>query len=279
MQAPGLGKNRRDERQQATRKLMNMQSKVNTAGSTPLRINAPAPLRNVVNFGVLLEKVVERRPDLPGLATFYGPSGYGKTKSAISAANRYRAAYVECGQFTTAKSLMASILLEIGVPRPRGTITDMIEEAIRIMAGDIRRPLIIDEAHHVAHKRFIDLVRELHDKSMAPIVLIGEETLPKQLEAYERVHNRMLEWVPALPCNSDDLSMLVRVCHPRIKIAPDLASAILEATRGNTRRIVVNLAKVEELAAVAGTESMDLATFGGPSEIIGSKAPNIRRAV
>ncbi len=244
-----------------------------------IKVNRPAPLKNVSAFSILLEKLVQRRPDLPGLGCFYGVSGLGKTKAAIYGANRYRALYVECGQFTTAKSLLMSILKELGVQRPKGSVPEMIEEAIRILSADIRRPLIIDEAHHVAHKKFIDLARELHDKSMAPIVLIGEETLPKQLEAFERVHNRMLGWVAAVPCDGDDFAQLVKsCCSSNIQIADDLAKAILKQTKGNTRRIVVNLARVEHVAQVTGESLIDLATFGGAASVISSKAPEPRRA-
>jgi DNA transposition AAA+ family ATPase len=236
----------------------------------------PALLRNVAAFSTLLSRVCERRPDLPGLACFYGRSGLGKTKSAIFGANMTRAAYVECGQFTTARSLMTNILKELGVGNPRGTITDMIDDAVKIMAGDIRRPLIVDEAHHVAHKRFVDLLRELHDKSLAPVILIGEETLPRQLEAFERVHNRILTWVAAEACDQSDFEQLAKV-YTRAKVAPDLARAILETTRGNTRRIVVNLAEVQAIADRDAVDVVDLARFGGSGAIIGGSAPVPRR--
>jgi DNA transposition AAA+ family ATPase len=243
-----------------------------------LTVKKPAALKNVAAFSGLITKVVERRPDLPGLACFFGPSGLGKTKSAVFGANMYRAAYVECGQFTTARSLLVSILKEIGVQAPRGTITDMIEDAVRIMAGDIRRPLIVDEAHHVANKRFVDLLRELHDKSLAPVILIGEETLPKQLEAFERVHNRMLDWVAAVPCDEPDFRLLAKLYCPKLTLTDDLARAILADTRGNTRRIVVNLARAQERADEAGVDTVDLSLFGGAGSVIGSRAPLPRRA-
>lgn len=241
-----------------------------------IKVKRAAPLKNVAAFTSLMPRLVERSPELPGLACFYGPSGVGKTKSAVYGANSYRAAYVECGQFTTAKSLLVSICKELGIAQPRGTITDLIEHAVMIMAGDIRRPVIVDEAHHVAHKRFVDVLRELHDKSMAPVILIGEETLPKQLEAFERVHNRMLDWVAAEPCDAEDFRLLVRVSCPDLSIGEDLAVAMLEATGGNTRRLAVNLAKAEEVATRDGLEAIGLAEFGGAAALIGSRAPTPR---
>ena len=224
-------------------------------------VNKAAPLRNVAAFSILIKEVVERDLALPGLAVFSGPSGYGKTKAAIKGANAYQAAYVECDQLTTARSLLKQILAELGVQRPTGTATDMMSEAIKLMAGDIRRPLIVDEVHHIA------------DKSMAPIILIGEETLPKQLEAFERVHNRILSWVQAQPCDSDDFGHLARMLCPNVKLAPDLALALIQTTRGNTRRIAINLSQIDQRAKREGLKEIDLAGFGGSAAIRTGQAP------
>lgn len=229
----------------------------------PLKVNRPAPLKNVAAFSTLLAKMVDRHPDDPGLAVFSGPSGWGKTKSGIYGANKYRAAYVECGQFTSARSLLMQILIELGETRPRGSIEDLKTDAIMLMVADPRRPLIIDEAHFIAKKRFVDLLRELSDKSGAAVVLIGEEMLPKYLEEFERVHNRVLEWLAAVPCDAEDFALLAATRCSGIEIANDLAAAILDKTKGNTRRIAVNLTKVVEASQILGTRQIDLAAFTG----------------
>ncbi|AEQ50783.1 AAA family ATPase [Pelagibacterium halotolerans] len=236
-------------------------------------VNKAAPLRNVAAFSILIKEVVERDLALPGMAVFSGPSGYGKTKAAIKGANAYRAAYVECHQLTTARSLLKSILEELGVQKPKGTATDMLDEAIRLMAGDIRRPIIIDEVHHIAHKKFVDVARALHDKSMAPVILIGEETLPKQLEAFERVHNRILSWVQAEPCDLTDFAHLARLMCPGVSIAGDLAQALIDRTRGNTRRIAVNLSQIDQRARRESLDAIDLEGFGGVAAIRTGQAP------
>ncbi|MER8964461.1 ATP-binding protein [Mesorhizobium sp. M0808] len=232
-----------------------------------LKVNRPAPLKNVAAFSTLLAKMVDRDPDLPGLAVFSGRSGDGKTKSAVYGANKYLAAYVECGQFTTARSLLMQILIELGETHPRGSIEELKTNAIMLMVADPRRPLIIDEAHFIAKKRFVDLLRELTDKSGAPVIMIGEEMLPKYLEEFERVHNRVLEWLLAVPCDAEDFGLLVANRCPGIEIASDLAAAILDKTKGNTRRIVVNLTKVVEASQILGTKKIDLAAFGGVGAI------------
>ncbi|WJI81501.1 MULTISPECIES: ATP-binding protein [unclassified Mesorhizobium] len=244
----------------------------------PTKVNRPAPLKNVAAFATLLQTMVERDPKLPGLGAFFSPSGWGKTESAIYGANRYRAAYVECGQFTTARSLLCDILRELGEPNPRGTIEDLKNKAIMVMVSDPRRPLIIDEAHFIAHKRFVDLMRELSDKSGAPVIMIGEENLPRLLEAFERVHNRVLEWLPAVPCDAVDFELLVKNRCNGVTVAPDLAAAILDKTKGNTRRIVINLATVTKVAQLTGATTVDLGAFGGAGVINATPKFSARRA-
>jgi hypothetical protein len=247
--------------------MMSAHSNVNRASPRP------APLKNVAAFATLLAKMVERDPDLPGLAVFYGRSGWGKTLSAVYGANRYRATYIECGQYTTARTLLTMILAELGVQKPRGPIEVLKDSAIEIMAGDPKRPLIVDEAHFIAAKRFVDLLREISDKSGVAVILIGEEKLPTSLEQFERVHNRVLEWLPATPCDAEDFAHLVKSRCPEVKVSGDLAAAILEQTKGNTRRIVVNLVRVRELGQVLGKDIITLADFGGPSAITDGRAP------
>lgn len=240
-------------------------------------VKRPAPLKNVVAFNSLVKRVVNRPPGLPGIACFYGRAGLGKTKSAIYGASSSRAIYIEVGQFTTAKSLLKSVLLELGVAKPRGSIAEMIEEAILRLSADPSRPLIVDEAHWIAVKHFVDVLRELHDKSLAPVILIGEETLPGTLETYERVHSRILEWVGAEPCDLDDARTLARAYCPSLTIADDLLALIVERTKGNTRRIVVNLARVLEEARKAGRTDMGCASYD-VALISTHKAPAPRRA-
>lgn len=241
------------------------------------KVNKPAPLKNVAAFAALLEKMVERDADLPGLACFYGPSGWGKTKSAVYGAKIYRATYIECGYLTTARSMITSILIELGLPKPRGTATDMAAQAIEIMAGDIRRPLIVDEAHFVASKRFVDILRELADKSGAPVIMIGEEMLPAALAQFERVHNRVLEWLPAQPCDAEDLQLLVANRGKGISLSPDLAGAILKATNGNTRRIAANIVRAIEVSQRTGRMTVELNEFGGAGAIIAQQSFTPRR--
>ncbi|ACI98509.1 AAA family ATPase [Rhodospirillum centenum] len=219
-----------------------------------------APLRNVTLFNEVVKRVVNRPRHLPGMATFHGFSGYGKTFSATYAANKFRAYYVEVGESWTKAKFCKSLMIELGL-QPKGTVADMVDAIInQLVVTD--RPVIIDEFDHVVRRRYHETIREIHDKSGAPMVLIGEEMLPQQLAASERFHNRMLDWVPAVPADVTDAIALAELYAPEIAIADDLIDHIARQAGGRVRRICVNLEKVRETARSEGWGSVDLKAWG-----------------
>lgn len=221
-----------------------------------------APLRNVAAFLALAERVTSRRSSLPGMAAFYGKSGLGKSISATYAANKYRAYVVAVKSSWTKKHFCVSILREMGIPETGNSIPMMLDTIAQQLAMS-RRPLIIDEADFLVQRGMIELVRDIYESSYAGIILIGEENLPGSLMRWERVHNRMLDWVKALPCNESDLKMLAKIYCPGVDVADDLLGKISESVQGCTRRIVVNLDHVLEFSRVKGLEQVDLANYKG----------------
>jgi DNA transposition AAA+ family ATPase len=221
-----------------------------------------APLKNVALFTELVERVMERPAHLPGMATFHGFSGYGKTFSATYAANLYKARYVEVGSSWTKKRFCEALLAEIGITPKGRTIADMVDAIIEALALD-DKPLIIDEFDYVAEKGMVELVREIHDKTGAAIILIGEELLPAKLERWERFHNRILDWQAAAPADYDDVVHLARLYCNDIGIEDKLLRKIGEASQGRVRRICVNIERVREQAIATGQLSIDLKDFDG----------------
>lgn len=219
-----------------------------------------APLRNVGLCMELVERVMSRPAHLPGLATFHGFSGYGKTFSATLAANTHRALYVEVGSTWTRKRFLEALLTELGQPA-RGTIADMADLVISTLAQE-GRPLIIDEFDHVVARGYVELVREIHDKSCSAIILIGEELLPSKLVKWERFHGRMLDWIPAQPADLTDVRHLAQLYAPGVVITDDLLARITEAASGRVRRACVSIERVCEMARTGGLATVDLATWG-----------------
>lgn len=221
-----------------------------------------APLKNVAAVMTLVEALRNRGPHLPGIGVVSGPSGYGKTYATIFAQNKTRALRIELGRSWTMRTVVARILAEAG-ETPRGTIADMTEQVVRFLGDDPTRPLIVDEADQLVDRGMIDLIREIHEHSQAPIVLVGEELLPQKLMRSERTHNRVLEWVLAQPCDADDTRQLAALFCPGLQLADDLLDTIRTKSEGRARRIAVNLNRVFEQARHRGSKAVTLKEHDG----------------
>lgn len=243
----------------------------------PTSVNTIAPLANVSAMIELIQRVQNRSAGLPGMATFHGPSGYGKTFAAIYAANKARAYHVQVKSVWTKKKLCQSILQDMGI-QPASTVSDMMDQ-IGEQLSLSRRPLIIDEADFLVAKGMIEVVRDIHESSHAAIILIGEEGLPDKLKRWERVHGRMLDWVAAQPASVADAKHLARVYAKDVQIADDLITALHAASAGSVRRICVNLDRVREHAQTSPlppNTPVTLAAFG--RDFFTGAAPAARRA-
>lgn len=220
-----------------------------------------APLRNVAALISLVERVQDRSMGLPGMAVFYGPSGWGKSTATTFAANEYQAYHVQVLSCWTPSYFLQSIMREIGIKPVRG-VPAMVE-AIAANLARADRPLIIDDAQYLTmNKKLIELARDLYEASQSTVILVGEEELPQHLTKWENIHNRQLAWEPALACNLSDAEKLVQIYSPDVKIERDLLSEIVDASGGSIRRVVTNIDQAKELARSRGTSRADLALWG-----------------
>lgn len=222
--------------------------------------NSVAPLRNVVLLDQLLDRVLNRSPDLPGMACFYGPSGYGKTTAAVWNANNANAYQVQVKSVWGRKYLCEAIAAELGVP-PARTVAGLVDQiAEELMKTG--RPLIIDEADYLVRSSMIEVVRDIYESSQAPVILIGEERLPQKLSKWERVHGRMLDWVGAQPADLREVGMLAEIHCAGIELDAALKALVLEASNASVRRICVNLSLLAEEARTKGLTRMSAADWG-----------------
>jgi chromosomal replication initiation ATPase DnaA len=137
------------------------------------------------------------------------------------------------------------------------------------------RPLLIDDVQYLLEKAVANVLTDIYNASQGTIVLIGEERVPSSLAKLERLHNRVLEWVPAQPATLDDLRNLAKASYPSLKISDDLLEDLRHKVRGCLRRIAVNLYKVYSETQAMAVDSIDLAGWGNKGWFTG-EAP-VRR--
>lgn len=126
------------------------------------------------------------------------------------------------------------------------------------------RPLFIDEADYLLNdKNTLEIVRDIHDLTNCPVVLIGMESVRRKLQRHRQFYNRISEWLEFQPTQREDLQIIVNaVIEPTLTIQDDLLSQLLSDTDGEVRRIITGLSKIEAFALANGLTSIDLQQWG-----------------
>lgn len=221
-----------------------------------------------------LQRIVDRRMHLPGMAVLYGFSGYGKSTAAAFVANKMRAYYIECKSVWTKKALLENILKVMGIPA-RPTVTAMLDQVCEQLAKS-GRPLIIDEMDHIVEKAAVEIVRDIYEGSKAPILLIGEERLPAKLTKWERFHGRIMEWTAAPSADANDVRVLAGFYCPGLAIGDDLLDLVHAKAKGSVRRIATNLELIKDEAANQGITTIGIKQWG-KRDLYTGEAPQPRR--
>ncbi|MCL1939570.1 MAG: ATP-binding protein [Desulfovibrionaceae bacterium] len=234
------------------------------------------PTRNVTLLMELVSRI-RNRPDsnLPGMGTFYGPTGYGKSMAVCACAIPHQAYYVQMRSVWTRKYLLEMIMSQMNIASARMTMPQMLTQVGKQLSLS-GRPLIIDEADLLVGKGMIEIVRDIYESSQGTVILVGEENLPGHLEVVERVHGRMLDWVAAQPADIADARLFAGKHCAGLSIADDLLERILEASHGSARYVCTNLVRVAEFARMKNLEDLDAALYTGA--LFTGKAPARRRA-
>jgi chromosomal replication initiation ATPase DnaA len=239
-----------------------------------MSVNAIVPLTNVALLAAAIERAASRPSGLPGLVVMYGPSGYGKSLAAAYSANQHRAYYVECRESWTKKAFLLAVLREIGVI-PAKTISEMVDQIAEQLSRS-GRPLIVDDVQYVIDKAAANVLTDIYNASEGTIILIGEERVPASMGRLERLHNRVLEWVPAEAASLDDVRALAERSYADIDIADDLLALVNDRVRGCLRRVAVNLYQIHQEALANGWARIDVAAWGDRE--IHTGQPPARRA-
>lgn len=224
-------------------------------------INEPAQLTNMRLGLATMMRCQEAPQGSPRIGLLYGPSGYGKSVAAATIAARFNAAYVVARSTWSQKSMLRAIATDLGITRMGRTADDLLDQVIEQLLV-APQPLIIDETDYVVHRKNVEIIRDIHDHGGVPIMLIGEEALPAKLKDWERFDNRVLVATPAQPSSLADACLLRDYYCPRVQIADDLVGAIVQATKGVTRRIVTNLQEVQSQAMNSGLTAISRADWG-----------------
>ncbi len=221
-----------------------------------------AQTKNIRKLWRAAETLRTRSIGVPGIALIWGPTGFGKTTAITWLANqpRVNAVYVRAMATWTPFSMLAAIMRELDA-EPKSRNSAMVDHIVRQLARE-DRPLFVDEADYLADKRqLLDTLRDLHDMSTTPLILIGMKDFQRRVMHREQLAGRVSQWLEFEPADLEDARTLCdEVCD--VKVADDLLAAIHRAAGGSMRGMIVALSRVESWARAENKSSVNLKDWG-----------------
>lgn len=235
-----------------------------------------APISNVLKVQDATDQLLSRSLGMPGMGLISGPTGYGKTTAATWLINQVNGVYVRAIALTTPSVILESICLELDIPRRRGCaamISDIVQELTQT-----GRPLFIDEADYLVTKRaLIDTLRDIHDLSTMPVILIGEESMHTKLKTNPRLTRRMAEHVKFEPASLADAHVLSKRLA-EVEINADLIAKLAQNAGGSVGLLVVGIEKIEKAAKLAGMQHIALADWPSTESFFVGVPPKLEGA-
>lgn len=193
----------------------------------------------------------KRQEGVPGLGLVCGNAGLGKTKSVQWYTLRSNSIYLRAKATWTTSWMLDCICRELNIfsiNRTREKFTDL-QNTIRTLKCTI----FIDEADYlVRDRKLLDTIRDLHDETNMPIVLVGMDEIQKKLMRHHQYWSRISQQVVYKPLSVKEIILLgSELCA--LTINDTSAEHLFFNTSGNFRDIIVALSHLEKMASANKT--------------------------
>lgn len=216
--------------------------------------------RNVKNFIGLMNNLIDKSNEVPKMGLIYGDPGLGKTQTAVWWATNNDAVYVRVQNKMTCRWLLEKIVYELG-ESPSRKMADLIEQCITHLRLK-PQVIIIDEVDYLINRhRIVETLRDLHDLTGVPIVLIGMQEAKTKLGKYRHLYDRISEIIEFKPFSKDDLDVIVEELS-EIKITDEAKEIFFEKTN-RFRQVIKGISLLENLAKTNGLNKIDVKQVKG----------------
>ncbi len=128
--------------------------------------------QNVKNFISVMNNIQNRPEGVPGMVLVYGEPGLGKTQAILWWVLQNDAILVRSTNLMSGRWLLEEIVEELGeVPHFR--TSDLFKQCI-LRLKENPKIIVVDEIDYlVTDSKVIETIRDIHDKTNVPIVLVG----------------------------------------------------------------------------------------------------------
>lgn len=209
---------------------------------------------NVKRFITMMNNLQNRAEGVPGMALVYGEPGLGKTQAINWWAFKNNAILARYTQLMTARWLLNEIMDEMGEVNC-GRLADSFKIIIRNLLTE-PQVIIIDEVDYLSiNSRAIETLRDIHDKTNVPIVLVGMSNAKSRIKRFKHLYDRLTEIIQFKPFSKNDMVGIIKELS-EIEMT-ECAIKCIYSNVNRFRQIVKIINKAENYAKANGLNSID----------------------
>ena len=214
--------------------------------------------KNVKQMVSMLNRLRDREEGIPGMGLIYGEPGLGKTYAITWWVAQNDAILIRSANLMSARWLLEEIVEELG-EIPYNKFSDIFNQ---VVAQLIKTPktIIVDETDYLTiDSRAVETLRDIHDKTNVPIVLVGMGTANKRLQRHKHLYDRLLEIIKFEPFGKQDIAAIIdQLSEVRFT---DCAKKFIYTRTNRFRQLVKTISKAEQLAKANGIKEIDEITL------------------
>ena len=207
--------------------------------------------KNVKQFIALMEELNHLPPNIPKIALVYGEHGLGKSETIKWWALKNDCVYVRATKGMTSRWLISEIAEELD-EEPFWHLQEnflMIETKLK----ENPKTIIIDEVDFLIEKNIIETMRDIHDRTGCPLVLVGMGLIDRKLSRYPHFTDRIYKSFKFEKYNVNDIKLILKELTD-LNFTDDGINYL--ATRTNQLRQLIKL--INKLETITKTNNIDI---------------------
>ncbi len=224
---------------------------------------------NVTAFNTAISTLESGDNGEQGFALIYGQAGRGKTETTLTYHSRQGGIFLRVRQGWTQNAFLTALAGKMNLSPTRSAAA--CKDRLINRLEDEPQTIYVDEADRLHVDRIEDL-RDIHDETGSPIVLIGERELHGLLGERRRIWSRVKQVVEFEKVAEEDVAILAADAAG-LDVDPDACAQIVKKSDGDFRLVWTLLAGLEKAARARQTEQINTKMV----EDVAKKALNWRR--
>ena len=202
--------------------------------------------KNVKKFVALMEEVKQLPANIPKIVLVFGEYGLGKSETIKWWTFKNDCIYVRANQGMTSRWLLSEIAEELGEEA-----FWHIQDTFNLVEQKLKqnpKPLIIDEVDYLVTNNVIEILRDLHDRTGCPMILVGMVNIDKKLSRYPHLKDRVYKSFKFESYDKQDIKQILSELS-EIPITDD-GLEYLAIRHNQFRQIVKLINKIEKFAII-----------------------------